>query len=111
MGRGDNIMATGLARGAAARGKRIAFGDGRRIAWDQHSKEIFRGNPNIAPPGSEADPDLEWIDYRTGHRIYNGLDRARRRWIWNMDFRPVPGEFFSTSMSWPGRPASAPDSS
>ncbi|RWO23359.1 glycosyltransferase family 9 protein [Mesorhizobium sp.] len=94
MGRGDNIMATGLARGAAARGKRIAFGDGRRITWDQHSKEIFRGNPNIAPPGSEADPDLEWIDYRTGHRIYNKLDRARRRWIWNMDFRPVPGELF-----------------
>jgi hypothetical protein len=31
MGYGDELMATGMARGAAARGKRVAFGDGQRI--------------------------------------------------------------------------------
>lgn len=94
MGRGDNLMATGLARGAAARGKRIAFGDGRRIRWDKHSEEIFRGNPNVARPGTEHAADVEWSDFYCGHRLYNRLSPDRARWIWNMDFRPVPGEVF-----------------
>lgn len=85
-------MATGLARGAKADGKRIAFGDRRRIIWDQHSPEMFRNNPNIAPPGSERDADVRWIEYYKGHRIYNRQDGDR--WIWNYDFRPIPGEMF-----------------
>lgn len=90
MGFGDQIMATGMARGAAARGKRIALGDGRRILWDEHSEQIFRRNPNLAPPGSERDPDLEWMPYYKGHRIYNR--RAGNRWVWNSEFHAVPGE-------------------
>lgn len=87
-------MATGMARGAADRGKRIAFGDGRRIVWDKNSPEIFRKNKNIAIPGSEGDADLEWIPYYRGHRIYNRQEHGR--WIWNMDFKPIPGEMFFT---------------
>lgn len=102
MGLGDNLMAAGMARGAAARGKRIAFGDGRQIIWDQYSEQIFLGpdnssrNPNIAPPGSEHDRDIEWIRYHKGHRLYNinGGDR----WIWNHNFRPIPGEIFFTKL-------------
>lgn len=90
MGLGDQLMATGMARGAAARGKRVAFGDGRKIVWDNRSAEIFRGNPNIAAPGSERDADIEWIAYYKGHRLYNR--QCGDRWIWNLDFRPVPGE-------------------
>jgi len=93
VGYGDNLMATGMARGAAARGKRIAFGDGQAIKWDQHSAEVFRGNSNIAPAGSEGAQDIEWVDFYKGHRLYNQQDGARR-WIWNMDFRPTPGELF-----------------
>jgi len=98
MGRGDNLMATGIAKGAAARGKRIAFGNSRmrRIAWDKHSEEVFRGNPNIAPPGSELDPDLEWVPFFHGHRLYNRMAPDRKRWIWNMEFRAIPGEMFFT---------------
>lgn len=92
MGLGDNLMATGMARGAHARGKRLAFGDGHRIIWDQHSELVFRGNPNIAPPGSEGARDLEWRAFYKGHRIYNKPDG--KRWTWNYDFRPVPGEMF-----------------
>lgn len=92
MGLGDQLMATGMARGARARGKRIAFGDGRRILWDKGSAEIFRGNPNIAAPGSEGAADLEWIGYYKGSRIYNSHDRAGNRWIWNREFRPIAGE-------------------
>src|SRR6185369_14162072 len=84
MGLGDQLMATGLARGAHARGKRIAFGDGRNIIWDANSAAIFRGNPNIARPGSERDRDIEWLPYYKGHRIYNRL--GDRKWIWNLDF-------------------------
>jgi hypothetical protein len=89
-------MATGMAKGAKARGKRIAFGDGSRIIWDQYSEQIFRGNPNIAPPGSEVDgsKDLEWIPYYKGNRIYNKHDHVNDKWIWNQDFRPIPGEMF-----------------
>lgn len=85
-----------MARGARARGKRIAFGDGQRIIWDKNSPEVFKGNPNIAPPGAERDPDIEWVDYYKGHRLYNRQDGDR--WIWNTAFRPTPGEvFFNTA--------------
>lgn len=94
MGLGDNLMATGMARGARARGKRIAFGNGSNIIWDTNSEEIFRNNPNIAPPGSEGASDLEWIHYYKTSRIYNKHDHANDRWIWNYDFRPKPGEMF-----------------
>jgi ADP-heptose:LPS heptosyltransferase len=53
---------------------------------------IFRGNPNVAPPGSEGAKDLEWIAHYKGHRLYNHL--GSDRWIWHMEFRPVPGEIF-----------------
>jgi hypothetical protein len=85
-------MATGMARGAAARSKRIAFGDGKRIIWGPWSEEIFRHNPNIARPGSERDRDIEWVHYYKGNRLYNR--HSPDRWIWNMEFRSVPGEVF-----------------
>lgn len=94
MGLGDQLLATGLARGAAARGKRIAFGDGKRILWDKNSEQLFRGNPNIAAPGCEHLPNLEWVAYYKGRRIYNTQDLAGHRWVWNMQFRPTPGEVF-----------------
>lgn len=92
MGIGDQLMATGMARDAAKRSKRIAFGDGERIIWDHHSEMIFRGNPNIAPPGLARADNLEWIRFYRGHRIYN--TQAPNRWRWNMDFRASPGEVF-----------------
>lgn len=81
-----------MARGYAAKGQKVAFGDGRRIIWDQHSEVIFRRNPNIAKPGSERDANVRWIGYFKGHRIYNRQDG--RRWIWNLEFKAVPGEVF-----------------
>jgi len=92
MGIGDNIMASGLARGARARGKRMAFGDGQRIIWDQNSEQVFRNNPNIATPGSEQRGDLEWMAFYKGHRIYN--KQGDGRWIWNYQWRPKPGQLF-----------------
>ncbi len=85
-------MATGMAKGASLRSKRIAFGDGLRIRWDQHSETIFRGNPNIAPPGTENSGGLEWIPFYKGSRIYNKSTTGR--WIWNYDFRVTPGEIY-----------------
>lgn len=92
MGHGDDIMATGMAKGASGRGRRIAFGDGRRIIWGPYSEQIFRGNPNVAPPGSERASDLEWVAYHKGNRLYNR--KGDGRWIWNLNFHPSPGEFF-----------------
>ena len=92
MGHGDDIMATGMAKGAKDRGKRIAFGDGQKIIWGPWSAEVFKNNPNVAPPGQERAPDIEWIRYHKGHRLYN--KQGPGRWIWNYDFRPTPGEFF-----------------
>lgn len=81
-----------MARGAAERGKRIAFGNRRKIAWGPHSELIFRHNPNIARPGSEGHPDIEWLEYYKGHRGYNR--QASNRWIWNYRFKAIPGEMF-----------------
>jgi hypothetical protein len=91
------LIATGLAKGAAARGKKIAFGDGRRILWDANSPTIFKGNPNIAPPKGtalNASLDLEWIRFYKGNRLYNR--HTPGRWEWNYDFRCIPGEIFLT---------------
>lgn len=93
MGYGDQLIATGLAKGAAARGRKVAFGDGRRLLLDYNSELIFRNNPNIilaAPTGAE----VEWIRYYKGHRVYNTHDRARNKWIWNLDFKVTPGEMY-----------------
>lgn len=96
MGYGDNLMATGMAKGAGARGKMIAFGDGNKILWDQNSAAIFKGNPNIAPPGSESSSNIEWINFYKGNRIYNKHDHKQDRWLWNYSFRAQPGEVFFT---------------
>jgi ADP-heptose:LPS heptosyltransferase len=85
-------MASGLARGAAARGKRIAFGRDEKLIWDKHSEMIFRDNPNVAFPGTERAGDVEWINFHRGNRWYNRQDGDR--WVWNYDFRPIPGEVF-----------------
>lgn len=92
MGYGDEILATGMARGAKARGVRVAFGDGKRIISSAWSEIIFRGNPNIARPGDERASDVVWIAHHKGHRLYSHVEGER--WVWNTDFRPVPGEFF-----------------
>ncbi|ULK98853.1 glycosyltransferase family 9 protein [Bradyrhizobium sp. I71] len=92
MGLGDNLMATGLARGTAKRGKKIAFGDRRKIIWDKNSEAVFRNNPNVAKPGAHDRRDIEWIDFYVGHRLYNR--RVGERWEWNYDFQAVPGEMF-----------------
>ena len=90
MGIGDDIMGTGLARGAKARGRPIAFGDGRHIIWGPFSEEAFRHNPNIARDFRHT--AVDWIDWHKGRRWYNKLGNGR--WIWNYDFNPVPGEFY-----------------
>ena len=92
MGLGDELIATGLARGAAARGKRIAFGDGSRQIWSAQSFEMFRGNPNIAPLGTETAADV-WIPHYRGHRLYGEV--VNGRWAFR-DFECPPGEVFLT---------------
>lgn len=87
-------MGAGMARGAARRGRRIAFGnqETQTIIWDKHSREIFFRNPNVAPPGHEKHGDLDWVEFYKGKRIYNS--QTQDRWVWNYDFRPTPGEMY-----------------
>jgi ADP-heptose:LPS heptosyltransferase len=85
-------MATGMAKGAHSRNRKIAFGDGSKIIWDHNSEQIFRNNLNIATPGEQS--NLEWIPFYKGHRIYNTQDYDNDRWRWNYDFHAIPGEIF-----------------
>src|SRR5678816_954608 len=89
-------MAAGMARGAHARGKLIAFGDGRKILWSSRAKEVFLRNPNVAMPGHEHHERhrLEWVNYHIGHRIYQHTDPRNPRYIWNYEFKAKPGELF-----------------
>lgn len=93
MGWGDEIISTGLARGAKARGKRIAFGDGKRIMWGPWCEQMFAGNPNIARPGDERSIDIEWVHHYKGHRLYVRT-HGKRRWVFNPQFSVIPGEIF-----------------
>lgn len=94
MGLGDELLGSGIARGARARGKRIAFGDGRRIHWHANAHQIYQDNPNVAPPGCERDPDIAWISHYQGNRLY-GTPRPGG-WKWDPNFRATPGEMFFT---------------
>jgi hypothetical protein len=96
VGYGDEIISTGQARGAKARGKRIAFGNGTKIIWHHFSNQIFQGNPNIAWPGSEKDPDIEWIANYVGCRPYNRDNKLARRWDYIPGQIKGPGEVFLT---------------
>lgn len=94
MGYGDELIASGQARGAHARGKRIAFGDGSKIIWHPYAERIFAGNPNVAPPGSEKAPDIEWIANYKGNRPYARTNDAKTHWIYTPGTVKVPGEVF-----------------
>jgi Glycosyltransferase family 9 (heptosyltransferase) len=96
MGFGDEIIGSGLARGAHARGKKIAFGDGKKIIWSKWCAEAYENNPNVARPGQEHWPNVEWKAFHVGSRGYSTLNAAKTRWIWNYDYRMQPGEFFFT---------------
>ena len=93
-GYGDELIRSGLARGAAARGKRIAFGrkDMKALMWGPHSHEVFKGNPNVAQPGTEHDADVEWIEDYKGHRLY--CTPGGKGFVWNTSFNPQPGELY-----------------
>lgn len=93
MGYGDELMGSGIARGAHARGKLVAFGVGKRILWNDHAHQIYRGNPNVARPGDEWRGNLEWVEHYPGRRAYH-LGREDGRWIFNPDFSAQPGEVF-----------------
>lgn len=81
MGYGDELMGSGMARGAAARGRRVAFGDGRRVIWHRNAVEIFRGNDNVVAPGMLRGQEVEWIAHYPGKRRYCTLvGGKRRRW-------------------------------
>jgi len=92
VGIGDDIIATGMARGALKRGERIAFGDGKKIRWGPYSEMVFRNNPNIARPGEEHRSDVRWINYYKGNRIYNRSGGTQ--WLWNYEFKIRAGEFY-----------------
>jgi ADP-heptose:LPS heptosyltransferase len=81
-----------MARGAAARGELVAFGDGHRLRWGPYSEMIFRNNPNIARAGQERQPNVRWVPYYKGNRLYNRS--GGRQWLWNYSFKAKPGEIY-----------------
>lgn len=96
MGWGDELMGSGIAKGAAQRGVRIAFGDRKRIIWTPEAHQIFAGNPNVAHPGDERDGDLEWVAHYQGHRLYHSSFNSFR-FFYDMNFKAKPGEVFFTT--------------
>jgi len=102
MGYGDELMATGMAKGLARKKKFAAFGDGRKIIWSEQARVIFKGNPNIALPGAEGPGyrDLVWFRHYRGNRLYGKASYGH--WVWNKDFRAIPGEVYLTvaEMAW-----------
>jgi ADP-heptose:LPS heptosyltransferase len=95
VGFGDEIMGSGLARGAKLRGEKVAFGARGRIMWSKYAAPIYLNNLNVARPGEEfKNAALKWVAHYPGNRAYNRLDHTGTRWIWNYDFKAQPGEIF-----------------
>lgn len=94
MGYGDELIGSGFAKGLAAQGKRMAFGDGTAIRWTQRAHVIFKNNPNVAPPGSERASDLVWKAHYQGNRCYNRQVEGRWEWIKQPENGITPGELF-----------------
>jgi hypothetical protein len=97
LGFGDEILGAGLAKGSAKHGRRVAFSDTKceRIIWHRNAHEIYKGNPNVAPPGSEGADDLEWLIHAPGARAYCRLGEGRK-WIFNPGFKAIPGQIYLT---------------
>lgn len=96
MGYGDEIMASWYARGAAARGVRVAFGDGRQSRWHRFAYEIHKNNPNVAAPGFEKHYKIEWVKNWAGERPYALHDRVNDKWIYYPGYNNRPGEIYFT---------------
>jgi ADP-heptose:LPS heptosyltransferase len=91
-------LAAGFARGCAARGKRMAFGDveRKRYVTSPWQEIIFQNNPNICWPKQAHHPDVIWHPFCKGNRLYN-RPGPNRRWIWNYEFKAPVGEFYFAS--------------
>jgi len=63
------------------------LGDGKRYFYE---KEVFANNPRMAKP----DEDCVWVANYGGHRPYIKGSTPDKHFIFNDDFRPVPGEIF-----------------
>lgn len=89
-------MGSGLAKGAARHGKRVAFSDQHctRIIWHSRAHDIYKGNPNVAPPGSEGANDLQWLIHAPGARAYCRMEG--KRLVFNPGFKAIPGEIYLT---------------
>lgn len=96
MGYGDEIIGSGLARGAYNRGKLIAFGDGKKIIWSDQAKMIYQNNPNVAPLETHtvANPKLQWIPYYRGHRFYGEIKNNKWVFVENGLWTCPKGELF-----------------
>jgi hypothetical protein len=98
MGFGDAIMATALVRGYAAQGKLAAFfspdGNHRTIKWTGVCEDILKHNPNVAQPGQEQQKNLIWLPHYKKVFVYARYDGQNRKWLWDRNYRPTPGEFF-----------------
>lgn len=90
MGFGDEIMASGLARGAAKNGKLVAFGDGNRVIWSAQAHQIFQNNPNVVKPDGDLN-GVEWIPFYRGQRFYGKVIGGKWKF---REWEPPPGEIF-----------------
>lgn len=73
----------------------MAFGDGRKIIWNRYGHEIYRNNPNVAPPGGEHLKNLDWVHHYPGRRLY--ASGTRERWTFVPGQMAGPGEMFLSS--------------
>ncbi len=92
IGFGDELLGSGIAKAVRAKtGKRTAFGDGHQIIWHNSAHEVYRGNPNVVPPGEETG-DVEWVRHYQGFRLY--AKNSGNRWMFDPSFRAQRGEIY-----------------
>lgn len=70
------------------------------MIWHRNAHEIYRGNPNVLPPGNERQhhhgANVKWVRHFPGERLYCRMHQGKRKWIFYPEFRATPGELYLT---------------
>lgn len=93
MGYGDEIMGSGVAKRLfATDGRKVAFGDGKKVIWSREAEIIYRNNPKVARPSDRDLSRVNWVTHYSGHRLYGEFRNSRL--VIKKQFKADPGEFF-----------------
>tara|TARA_Y100000768_G_C23955935_1_gene672778 strand:+ start:761 stop:1618 length:858 start_codon:yes stop_codon:yes gene_type:complete len=97
MGYGDDLMVTAIASKIKRKYPHRQIIIGNLNKKEAYHSIIYENNPNITDCRKiDLKKPVHMIDYHNGNRPYIDYENSKKfgKYIWNLSFRPQPGEFF-----------------